>query len=918
MEVDDQFSSDFQTLTRNGSRDGYTPLRWQQRLFARFCENDIPAVCDLPTGLGKTNVIHIWLLARRYRQALGKKPQLPTRLVYVVDRRTVVDQATDLAEQIKVNCSRLDPPYEIAVSTLRGQLADNREWTRDPSRPAIVIGTVDMIGSRLLFSGYRSSYKLRPLDAGLLGQDTLLVLDEAHLSYPFEKLIRALSDEGEFQRGQGLPMRVMCMSATARGDGPGRPMLSAVARWENEGGATDHGGPRLFKLEPSDLEGSSEDNPIIQRYAARKRLWIEQVERKEIRKRIVDAAADLAKDGSRVVVFVRRPDDARDIGDDIRKLKPFSGAVAILTGTMRGLERDELLSKSSVVGRFLDGDEKPQYRSGKKPCILVCTSAGEVGFDLNADHMVCDASPLDSMIQRSGRVNRRGYGDATVRVFVAKPDENEDEKILGSRVGAHTYETAAAETVRLLGDLERNEDGSLDGSPRAIVVLKSKEEPARLEQAASPKPVVKELTDILLDAWSMTTIVGEMPGRAPVAGWLRGVDKDLPQTTVAWRGELDVFGQGQADITALEQIFQKHRIRPHETLSARTDRVIDFLKKSRQRPGPSDPPVLLLGEGFEGTTVQAVLDDPERLYSDSTLVLPPTLGGLGVTGMLDDASTAARDVADEPGYEREADDPSRLRILLSRTEDGWAVKPMPGAALPESAGGLSGDTADDVIAAARDALGLVLRLKQPLTTDSEGDVSSYLVSFYPARSKKRASAQLLEEHVSAVEACARRIGCGLDLAESFQLALAFAAMHHDDGKKTRTWQQAVRNADLTRPLGKSGGRMNVKRLGGYRHEFGTLLRVARPRELVGLPAEAEWLELALHLIGVHHGSGRPHFSKPDDVDFDDRLQCSSTGVEAACRFARLQRRYGYWRLAWLENLLRCADAMASADNEEDT
>jgi len=108
----------------------------QQRLFARFCEDDIPAVCDLPTGMGKTNVIHIWLLARMRRESLRKKPHLPTRLVYVVDRRTVVDQATELAERIKVNCSSLGPPYGIAVSTLRGQSADNREWTRDPSRRA--------------------------------------------------------------------------------------------------------------------------------------------------------------------------------------------------------------------------------------------------------------------------------------------------------------------------------------------------------------------------------------------------------------------------------------------------------------------------------------------------------------------------------------------------------------------------------------------------------------------------------------------------------------------------------------------------------------------------------------------------------------------------------------------------------------
>src|SRR5262249_21972179 len=46
-----------------------------------------------------------------------------------------------------------------AVGTLRGQFADNREWSADPARPAVNVGTVDMIGSRLLFSGYGIGFK---------------------------------------------------------------------------------------------------------------------------------------------------------------------------------------------------------------------------------------------------------------------------------------------------------------------------------------------------------------------------------------------------------------------------------------------------------------------------------------------------------------------------------------------------------------------------------------------------------------------------------------------------------------------------------------------------------------------------------------------------------------------------------------
>jgi len=189
------FDDSFRSITDNA------PFPWQRALYDRFISDradNIPTTCNLPTGLGKTMVMAIWLIAR------ARHPdKVPTRLIYVVDRRTVVDQATDLARKLRDNCKQalgIEPP---AISTLRGQLADNREWSRDPSRPAIIIGTVDLIGSALLFSGYRSSSKRRPLEAGLLGQDALLVLDEAHLSKPFEKLLGSIEQFQQSRDSQG-------------------------------------------------------------------------------------------------------------------------------------------------------------------------------------------------------------------------------------------------------------------------------------------------------------------------------------------------------------------------------------------------------------------------------------------------------------------------------------------------------------------------------------------------------------------------------------------------------------------------------------------------------------------------------------------------------------------------------------------
>ena len=77
------FPTTFEALT------GSPPFPWQSSLFAKFVADEIPASAAIPTGLGKTSIIAIWL------SALAIKPEVtPRRLVYVVNRRTVVDQTT--------------------------------------------------------------------------------------------------------------------------------------------------------------------------------------------------------------------------------------------------------------------------------------------------------------------------------------------------------------------------------------------------------------------------------------------------------------------------------------------------------------------------------------------------------------------------------------------------------------------------------------------------------------------------------------------------------------------------------------------------------------------------------------------------------------------------------------------------------
>lgn len=202
---------------------GHPPLTWQRRLFAEYLlRGRFPSALDLPARLGETAVLTVWSLARK------TGAPVPLRLVSVVDRRAVVDQATHEPENIATQSGA--PGLRIGI--LRGQFADNRRRLEDPPSPAIIVGTVEVIGSRLLFEGYEVSRRRRPYHAGLLGMDALAALDQSHLVPPFERLLEQIAqnpDLGtEADRRRILRCHLLPFSAT------GFPRRSSVFRRAEE------------------------------------------------------------------------------------------------------------------------------------------------------------------------------------------------------------------------------------------------------------------------------------------------------------------------------------------------------------------------------------------------------------------------------------------------------------------------------------------------------------------------------------------------------------------------------------------------------------------------------------------------------------------------------------------------------------
>jgi CRISPR-associated endonuclease/helicase Cas3 len=868
MPNDPNHSSLWPLSSALGLASGESPFPWQTALYERFIDADFPESVSLPTGLGKTSIIAIWLCA------LATKPDTtPRRLVYVVNRRTVVDQTTAEVErlrgalkekkelsEIRNNLTKLcalplpaPDVMPLAISTLRGQFADNGEWCADPARPAVVVGTVDMIGSGLLFSRYTRGFKTRPLHAGFLAQDALLVHDEAHLEPSFQALLETIV---AIQKAE-TELRKLHVIA-----------LTATNRAETANTSTP------FTLTEADRANQT----VRQRIHAAKRLSLIPLKAADALDAKLAASAKAKTSGHAVLVFTRSVTTALKIAAELNKGE-HKGMVATLTGTMRGKERDALVYENPVFQRFLpEKDRAKNIESPTGTVFLVATSAGEVGVNLSADDMVCDLSTYESMAQRFGRVNRFGLRDDS-RITVVHETEFDSAKPI---------EAARERTLMLLQRL----NGS--ASPAALDMLPVDDRTT----AFSPPPTLRAATDIQFDAWALTSIRKPIAARPPVAPYLHGeTEWQPPETQLAWRDDRD-FTHIAAD--AIEGFLETFPLHPRELLRDTSDRIFDTLCNvvaARLQTGNRLPEAWLIDEFGSVQTLSLVpfaltakpkkdrtrdeeadLQRARELISDATLLLPLSLGGLDPMGMF--CASAKLPASDCSGIERRESD------------------------TPDNAADLS----------------LVI-------SDEVAEHAGYLLWFAPIsdttpRRRNTATApETLDAHTDAVTANAAAIGTKLFSgtppidSPNLQRCLVVAARLHDLGKNRAPWQRNLGNLayDPTNPstiFAKSGGDMRTRAIAEYyRHEFGSLRDAEHDSHFNNL-TETE-REITLHLVAAHHGRARPYFPVEESFDYSSNGDANLVAAEIPRRFAQLQKRFGRWGLAWLESLLRAADYAAS-------
>jgi CRISPR-associated endonuclease/helicase Cas3 len=902
----------------------------------------------------------------------------------VVDRRAVVDQATEVALTLRAGVDA-DPELgkalglgegALPISTLRGQHVDNREWLEDPASPAIIVGTVDMVGSRLLFEGYGVSRKMRPYHAGLLGADTLVMLDEAHLVPPFEKLLEAIDNgstvlgpQGSDRRALVPPFKLLALSATSRG-------------------TTD----RCHGLGKADLAHEE----VVKRLGAKKWLTVvrppENQEKWDLAESLAAKAWELAENGRkpiRCLVFCDKRRIAQKTLEAIETLakgdkKGGIGKVDIerelFVGGRRVFEREVAATRLRELG-FIAGEKAV----ATKPTFLVATSAAEVGVDLDAEHMVSDLVAWERMVQRLGRVNRRGNGEASV-IVIREPEPNEPKNVAQAKqktpgdrtkkdneaIAKHDKKVEAARSwLRPLEHLPEIE-GRRDTSPGAIRQLKlrasdDRDLAALLLAATTPAPLRPALTRPLVDAWSMTSLK-EHTGRPEIDPWLRGwQEDDGPQTSIVWRKFLPVRrGRDAAKDKQVEDFFEAAPTHTSEVLETETWLVMDWLEKRAGQlagdaasvaSGPEadearelDVPDELQagetddaeetqteGERDEGTgdgeapaaalrqwDVVAFLLSPagdlrrtlrlkdlldgkkekdrrfklEKALAGATLVVDARVAGLDRRGLIDDGESDIPRTADDGRPWLASTDPKSPPVVRFRVRavEGEAISPPRQGQWRERLRFVTEQTQDGI------PVRWLVVDKWKHDSSTEDDRSS-------------GRAQLLQTHTEWVEDRVRRLARRLGLPENYAKALVAAAHFHDEGKRTPRWQRAFK-AKPEGAYAKTESRPDVAFLDGYRHEFGSLRTAASDPALTSLPLDLQ--DLVLHLVASHHGFARPIIGT-NGCDDAPPSKLEERAREVVLRFARLQKDWGPWGLAWWEAIFRSADQQASRDNDkEDT
>ncbi len=894
------------------------PFPWQRRLAEQVATTgQWPSEVGVPTGLGKTACLDIavWWLASQADRAPAQRTA-PTRIWWVVNRRLLVDSTAEHAERIANAFSDPDSANIVGrdrevvarvaqrlgslsaapsgspldVIRLRGGVASGTPI--DPSRPAVLLCTLPMYGSRLLFRGYGSNQRLRVVDAAMAGTDSLVLLDEAHLAPHLKALLPALAD---------------CTPGAhaALGEARSTPTITALTA------TGDAAGGQRF-----DLDHKDQADPVVrERLDAVKPMEL-RVETGDSATRLADAALDLVRQApapATCVVFTNTPKTARETFGRLRK-QMAEAEVLLLTGLTREREAQR------VRARILDRDHgmaatRAAELRRQRYLIVVATQTLEVGADIDTEYLVTEACGVRALTQRLGRLNRLGRCRHARAAYVHLPPPK--PKRGRTDTGPDTWPVYGTEPARVLGRLQaaRDADGTVNLSPRRVS-----------EVLGPPQDLPGRAPEVLPGIlWEWTKTTTPTSGEAPVEPYFSGIAGPQYSVSLIWRVHVpedeerlwpratdreavDVPIDEARDVLGVEDLRRLAAdgmtvettsgadLRPGDQLVLRSDRGL--LDAFGWNPAASGP-VVDVSLAAQGLPLEA--EAIERLC------------GVEVGGLIQTALGIADDEDIDAAARTEATEEILSAVRTAATPSGWDQKEW---------ADFTAALSPQVVEARREVPRL--RVMKPAPELLNGDFDETSLG---------ADAVELDRHGQAVAARARAVARRIGLPSALADVVERAGRLHDIGKGDRRFQrwldpEAARDVLLAKSHAQRHQWEAMRAAAGWprggRHED-LSARLVR----AWLQQNPDWggaaeRDLLLHLVISHHGKGRPLVPPVTDGTPDAvSAVVAGTSVTAPAdlgivdwqqpaRFRRLSDRFGPWGLALLEAIVIRSDHAVSA------
>ncbi|NJE06357.1 CRISPR-associated helicase Cas3' [Thermococcus sp. M36] len=349
---------------------GFNPYTFQLEAMESLIEGS-SLIVRAPTGSGKSEMVLIPFI-------FETNENLPSQMIYSLPNRTLVES---IGERARHYASY----KKLRVAVHHGKRPESQLFEED-----VIVATIDQTAGAYLSVPLSMPKRWGNIFLGTAGS-AMLVFDEVHTLHPEKGLLTSVAMSIESAK-LGIPF--VMMSATL----PRNFMERVKALAEKKGG----------KVEIIEVEDEQEVKSRARRKVGLNTeplfngtsLTVKEIERQ-------------AEDVDKLIVVVNTVGKAQQL---YRELKANADRPVVLIHS-RFLEEDRSQKEAKVREIFGKG-------SSANEAILISTQVIEVGMDISSAKLLTEISPVDSLIQRAGRVARWGGKGEIVIYNVGKKAGN--------------------------------------------------------------------------------------------------------------------------------------------------------------------------------------------------------------------------------------------------------------------------------------------------------------------------------------------------------------------------------------------------------------------------------------------------------------------------------------------------------------